>query len=371
MKRTTIDIASLQAIDPESISLYLSGQQWHQIKTFEDSSLWSLELQDGQIARILLPLDKSLPDFDSRIYDLIRALSQVEDRPPSDVLNSIKNALQIAKESSKEVLNLHLSKADKDLDGIPAKYLGSLLGNFQALMNAIAQFEDGKANNIGPISREILKLSEFSVIRTFKGSFGISLAHEILDVEQLDLLQDPLARRSMESLIQLLKSSKKESELRENLIRFKKRVASGYRKFLMALTQAEIDSVFEWGSPEGDRLERVKLSYAEALQAMAIASKTVVEEPTEIEIETAEWIGGNSRREDFELKDVATDETYVGKVAASALADAKQARWYELYKAVLLEEIEVNESTQEAQSKFILLSLMPLTNHRDNSSEKL
>lgn len=365
MKRVAIDIDSLSEINPHEISSYLISKGWKQLKSRQDSIIWEMSIAD-RTARILLPLNKNIPDFCDRIYDLIRAVSSVENRPESEVLLSIRTSLEIAKLKKRQIIRFRLSSGFGIENGIPAKRLGPILVNFQSLINSIAQYEEGKATASGAIPQYIIDKTQFSVTSTFEGSFGITLENELPeDGDQKSLLEESLIQRSLRSFMQLLKASKKEATLKEKLVIIKKRAASNYRNFLMTLSDAGTDNVFEWGSPDTEESERVELSLSDIVNAFEVASKTVTEEPNEIEILKAEWIGGNSRREDFEVKDIDTDITYVGHVSAQAMANAKLAVWHGIYTAKIQEEIEIVQSTQEIKRKYTLLFLEPYVEEVD------
>jgi hypothetical protein len=359
---------SLININPQSVSLYLSGQGWREVHSSERESIWEFNLPSGnRKARLLLPKDKTIPDFAEQLYDLIRALSKIESRPESEVFSSIKSASEIARKASRNVINLRLTRKNTSAQGIPAKKLGSLLTSFQVLVYAIAQYEEGIASESGKIANYIVDATTFSMTTTFKGSFGITLVNDVPEKgDQKGVLDDlegfkPLPERTIQRFMVLIKASTEEEALKKNLIKVKRRAASSYRNFLLALFDSEADNIFEWGCPGSEDSEVAYLSRSEVLRAVEIANKTVTEEPIEIVIELAEWIGGNSRREDFEIKNISTDETYYGKVDPAAKDSAGNAIWNNLYQAKVREEIELNEATQVISRKHTLLYLGPLT----------
>jgi hypothetical protein len=366
MNIVSIDYASLSTINPHIVSSYLASQGWEQLDSDENQSIWQYSVTSSKKAKVLIPLNKDIPDFESRIFDLIRVVSKVEKRPEADILKSIKSAIELAEVFSRNVLNLRLTRENSKSEGLPVKRLGTLLTSFQTLVYAIAQYEEGIAAESGPIANYILDTTTFSVVTTFKGSFGITLINDLPEKgEQKGLLADvegyePLPERTIQGFMELVRSSTDEDSLKNSLIKVRKRAASGYRNFLLALSDTETDNIFEWGRPGHESSEIVHLSRSDVLRAVEIANKTVTEEPIEIDIEIAEWIGGNARREDFEIKDLSTDETYFGKVAPTARENAGNAIWHGLYKAKVLEEIELNESTQQISRKHTLLYLGPL-----------
>jgi hypothetical protein len=361
MNNALIDINSLNIIDPESISFYLAHQGWERDETFNGDNVWVFLLEDGRRARVLLPSDRQSPDYASRIYDLVRVLSRVEKRSEIDILVSIKGSLTTALERTQQVVNLRLSHGNKNLSTIPISKLGPLLTNLQILINAIAQYEEGCPTESGPISQDIISKSQFSVITTFKGSFGISLANEVppgeFQTSISDILEPPLIQRTLDNFMSLLAASTEEKKLKKHLIKIKKRAASGYKNFLISLASAETNNIFEWGSPDKGEVNRVELSYFDVINAIHVVNQTSVEEPTEVEIEMAEWMGGYARKEDFELVDLQTGEVYRGEVSPSAMGEASKATWHAIYRVTLLQELTIDQATQSIRKKFTLIDL--------------
>ena len=110
MKTPNLDLEDLQLIDPHKTLQYLKSNEWIEIesKSTEDYLILKRLTQDSRSAYTLLPLDSTIPDFASRIYDLIKVISIVENRPQSDVLNSIKSAKEVAEGIDRDILNFKL-----------------------------------------------------------------------------------------------------------------------------------------------------------------------------------------------------------------------------------------------------------------------
>ncbi|MGB3493621.1 MAG: hypothetical protein WBA57_12895 [Elainellaceae cyanobacterium] len=363
MKSAAIDIESLGEINPEDLSFYLERHGWRKDNESkrDGASIWTLRLGDERLARVLVPLDNNEPDFSLTIYDLIRILSTVENRSEAEVFLSVKGSSATAKNINKQVINLRLSHEDGNPNTLEIRKLGPLLVNLQALINAIAQYEDGIPTEVGPISKDITNKTQFSVVTTFKGSFGITLANEaesaLIQRTIFDEVEEPLIHKTIRNFMSLLEVSTEEEQLREHLVRIRKRAASGYRNFLLALAIAETNNVIEWGSPNGEASKRVELSFIDVMNAVNIVSKITIEEPRNTEIELAEWIGGNARRRDFEIQDISTGETYRGEVSPQAIRDAERARWHDVYRALIQEDLVVDTSTQNVKKRFTLMSL--------------
>ncbi|MEL7355814.1 MAG: hypothetical protein AAFN40_04550 [Cyanobacteria bacterium J06560_6] len=371
MRAPSIDIDALGFIAPRSVRSYLESNYWSKVdeRRRDDSEIWQRQTEDGKAAFLMLPLDTDVPDYSYRIYDLIRVISTVEKRAESKVFESLRAPSELAKRKSNDVINFSLKFEDAGKREVLANRLGKLLTTFQGLVNSLAQYTEGCPSAKGPIPKFILDKSQLSVVSTFEGSFGLRFVPSN-PTEQLSYLEEPLVRQSIQELFLLLKVSEDESLLKESLVRLRKRTASNFRNFLVALSALEVDSLIEWGSPDKDMDERVEFSRLAVAKALQTVTRTIVETPDEFEI-LGEWIGGNKRTRKFEVRDIeASDEsdgTYKGKIAPAALKSTEIAQMGQLYSLRLLNEPELNEATEELTSKYTLLELKSLPESEQNS----
>jgi len=358
MKIPNLKVNELENIDPETIVKYLEGNDWVEIEDRSTPyySMWQHSMQNSRDAFILLPLDTEIPDFSFRVYDLIKVLSVVERRPLSSVFDSFKSAREVAEVEDRDILNLQLKFKDNTKREVLTGGLGKLLTSFQNLVNGIAQYKSGSPNSMGSIPNSIVQQSRMSVISTFEGSFGLRLASVPPQVEQLHAFQKPLIRETLQELFDLVRVSNDDKLLKESLIRLRKRSVSSYKQFLIALLDLKTDNIIDWGSPDRELGGSVEFSYEVVQKAFLIVTSTVAEIPDEIEI-LAEWVGGNKRKKNFEVKDTTTEQTYTGIVASTALKDIEVANISDHYNIRLLVEPEFNEATQEITKKFTLLRL--------------
>jgi hypothetical protein len=363
MKMPTLDIDRLKEIDSITVLKYLESNGWLKVesKSTPEYVIYKHSIQDNKEAFVLLPLDDSIPDFSSRIYDLIKVLAIVEQRSQTNLLDSLKSAKEFAEEIDRDILNFRLKFKDKSQREVPAGGLGKLLTSFQNLVNGIAQSRAGTPTDQGLIPNNILNQSQISIIGSFEGSFGLRIASIRAKTAQLDMFQkaEPLIRETFKELFDLVKASQdrdKDRLLKETLVKLGKRSASSYRNFLIALSDLKTDNDLEWGSPDKKLGDSVEFSHQAVLRALSIVTKDIAETPIEFEI-FGEWIGGNKRQKNFEVKDIPSGKTYRGNVCDTALRDIEVARISQLYNVIILEEPSLNEATQEISRKYTLLKL--------------
>ena len=99
MKATIRDSNVLKSLAPIAVATYLRSKNWRQIEMLGDKgSVWTLHSDGGQQFEILLPLNRELRDYASRMSDLLSTLEVIEgresDEPRSqlDILTDITNA---------------------------------------------------------------------------------------------------------------------------------------------------------------------------------------------------------------------------------------------------------------------------------------
>jgi hypothetical protein len=74
------------SLEPQRIYEYLENYGWEEERKLDDmAAILSINKNDKKYS-ILLPLDKEISDFTSRMYDVFRTLEVVEERPKGDRL---------------------------------------------------------------------------------------------------------------------------------------------------------------------------------------------------------------------------------------------------------------------------------------------
>jgi hypothetical protein len=195
MTQHNYKIIDYDSIEPREVYSYLENNGWSEAHKIDDrASILTIDKNNKQYS-ILLPLDQEIPDFASRMYDVLKTLEFIEARPKTEIIKAFKNTKDIALEKNCEILSLRLKSIyQPEKYELPAKKMGMLLTSTQDLFNAVGESEKGSDSYKGKISSKVLEQTELSVFNTFKGSFGIQLALAP-KIEQLSLLEKPLSER--------------------------------------------------------------------------------------------------------------------------------------------------------------------------------
>lgn len=76
---------------PPDVAMYLRSRDWTRIGDYGNGlgSLWIYRNHNGEEAEILLPEDRELRDYVSRMSELIKTLEIVENRPAEAIVHDM------------------------------------------------------------------------------------------------------------------------------------------------------------------------------------------------------------------------------------------------------------------------------------------
>jgi hypothetical protein len=361
MNFSSVSLEKFRTLEPQTVANYLRDSRWREEEVVDrHHSIWTFQHPSEGEYNLLLPLNPQIPDFPNRMYDVVQVVAAVEKRSEGELLNDFVSAAQLAHEKNREVLNLHLDFPHEYVQPeASAKKLGVLLATLQDTLDAIGQFESGRAVATGKISREITDQTHLDVIGIFKGSFGIRLA-TTQQPEQLDLLKPPFTETVIDDFINLIHSTSDEEKLRELMLKFQQRSASRYRKFLMALTHIEADFRVEWGSPNPNKGGSADLSCLDAWQAIEICDEMETAAPEDYEV-IGKLFAVDTEQKTFRMKDLSEGKIYYGKISDDVLTGEVEiiVKPPMTYKATIQETLSEKLATGEVSHVYKLLSLEP------------
>ena len=357
MNFPTISLEKFNSLEPVTVANYLRDSRWREAEVAEDHhAIWKLKHPNKTEYLVFLPLNPEIPDFPNRMYDVVRTLAAIEKRSEAELFNDLDSAARIAQEEQREILNLHLYLPKEQIHPeAPAKKLGNLLMALQDTLDAIGQFESGRATPMGKIGQEITDRTTLDIVGIFKGSFGIRLAAPPL--EQLNILEVPLVETVITDFLALLNSSKNEQELRELMAKFQQRAASRYRRFLIALTDTDAKLRIEWGSRNPQKGGAAELSSSDAWGAIRVCDEVETTLPEELNI-TGELIAVNGGSKTFRIRDRHDGTVYYGKISDEVFesVDPVVTKPYRIYYAQIQRTLE-EKLTGESVFKNKLLRL--------------
>lgn len=346
--------------DPAIVANYLISNRWREDEVVENHySIWKLCVANVEYS-ILLPFDPEIPDFLNRMYEVIRVLSSVENRPENEFLNDLVSAVQIAKERGREILNIHLYFPQEEVKlEAPARKISNIISTLQDTLDAIGKFETQASNAIQKISKNITNQTNLDMIGVFNGSFGIRLAlTSPTDDERNSWQSDtPFSELIMDDLINLLSSSSHEKIFRELMLKFHHQSADYYRNFLIALADSQASLRIEWGSPNQSKGGYADLSHFDALRAIKICNETI-DTTLNVRNVIGRFFAVDTKRKTFKMKDIHDEEVYAGKISADVLMGDIEivVKPPTTYRAVIQEKI-TKAATGKIKKEHTLSSL--------------
>lgn len=364
---------NLTDIDPIYLSNYLQENGWiEQRKIKNIASVFSLNITDKQYS-LLLPTTTEIPDYESRIIDVLRVLEKVEKRSQSELIKVFINAQYLAKEKQSEILSLRFKFKDQpEQTYFSAQKMGNILTNLQDLCQALAIHHEGK----NKISKEIQEQSEIFIFDTFQGSFGIKInfAHE----KQLSLFPEAetIAEKVSRTFLSLIKfSNEYDKENLKNLLKeLNRKSAKLYRKFLMSLQQSEANFYANWGSVNPNGGDSAKLDYEQTLTTVDFINKMEEEEPEKNEI-IGELIYFSKKRKRLGFEDILDNNKEfsidLSTELYTNLKNKLQLIEGRCYQVKFTEITFINSSTGEEKIERTLINLDYYNADNEDSLDKL
>ena len=353
-----------ESLDIQSVYEYLVDNGWREERK---PNVWGAILsivKNNTKYSILLPLDKEIADFASRMQDVFRTLEVVEKRASSEILDYFKNPRQIAVEKRCEILNMKFQYIhDKHRQKFPVKQMGNVLTSLQDVFDALGQSESEQSNNRGRIRKQILEKTEISIFDTFKGSFGIKLALAP-KIEQLELIEKPLGEKVVEKFLKLTKLSEQpdKDKLQNLLAQLNRRTASTYRKFLLNLMTSESNFSIEWGSVNPQAGGQASLSYSQTINTIECINKMEVESPEERTIE-GELLSASKIKNTVLIKNIEEKKNYFIQIPSNIWHDPNlDLTIGNFYSVTFWETILINPATSEEKIERDVTNISRLAN---------
>jgi hypothetical protein len=174
---------------------YLNRKGWKQYATNgEKWQVFKLAVDSGPSLELILPGSESFIDIRERIQQSIEALSQIEDKPVSEILSGliVENAdsVKLRLQVPDSVSSLPIDDASRHIKAIRNLFLYSGCSEIRS----IPHFEQ-------PLPAAQEYLGDFKFCHTFRGSFGFEISSTIIkEQEDRDLFELPVNRRIVERI---------------------------------------------------------------------------------------------------------------------------------------------------------------------------
>ncbi|MGK7886627.1 MAG: hypothetical protein AB4057_18625 [Crocosphaera sp.] len=185
--------------------------------------------------------------------------------------------------------------------------------------------------------------------------------------QQLNFLENPLPERISQKFLELieLSNSPDKENLKQMLLKLKKKIASRYRKFLAELNRDQSNFYIDWGSlnPEGGG--HAYLSHENIVNTIDFINKMETEHPKEIVVKGKLLSASKSNRHYVEILSEDNQEKYRGDILESALKkenneDIELTIDHE-YKVTFEEVTLIHPATGEEKIERTVVKIQPMS----------
>jgi hypothetical protein len=341
-------------LEPQAVFSYLEDKGWKEEKKIDTrASILTTAKNDKQYS-VLLPLEKDLPDFASRMYDVLRVLEVVENRPQAEIIKGLINVDKIAKEKQREILIIKFkSQYNQEL---PASKMGKMLMSLQKFFAAVGQSETAINSDNGRSPKRVLKKIKLSVLES--GDFGIKLGLPP-DNDSSNDSEIPLAERVAATFLELVKSSGNSDKepLKQLLLKLERKAVSSYGKLLVVLKGLKADINVEWGSVNAEAGGRGSLSKTDIQKAIKYV-KFWQEQQHQIITVKGKLLGANLTQNFVKIEEVETGKNYVGKLSEELLKEGNfDLTIGRVYSAKFEELTSINPATGTEKTQRTVMEL--------------
>ena len=366
----TYDLSKYRYIEPSTLTHLLIDQGWREFDKKDGIvAIWGIE-KEGEIRKILLPLNPGSPDYPNRMLEAIKTVGLVEAREETDLLESLLNNSIFAEEVNRELMDLRLLPELENIEKneFPAKMLGFILSSLQNLIDAIGQAEEGHALSIsGAISKTITDRTRLSVIGTAPGSFIVKLAGAVPpdQTNLLDQINGSLEQRALNAFLMLIRVSHegKTDDLRELLIKLQRRTVVTYKKFLGHISSANSGFDIKLGSTNPNIGGEARLNSTEILGLIDFLSRVESQTPETIRVDgTLKLFGERDGNFNFRIERLGDGEIFHGRIAPSVLKKDVALTHNRRYRASIEEIESINSITNESVKNWKLVDIDYLEN---------
>jgi len=268
-------------------------------------------------------------------------LSLHESAEPKPLPEKILSAVEIAKRSDRQVVDLAFVKQDNVYE-IGCGKLGKLLDSFQNVISALSCGEQFSGRRIPEKTKFD---SEILATGLFASSFGVRLQSK-----GGNIFPDDETTNATRMLAHLLSTLQQPDKLPEELHRFNILARSRFKHLLNVLVDSEVSIKSDWGSPSGETSQS-QVSFKKIRQALQKLKESDI--PTTRTLDRLGYLVGVDIESDFFALKIEDNEIIKGKLSMSA-----SERQFDVpcqIKAKLEESCVIDPLTDKEKWSYVLI----------------
>ncbi|WYD81436.1 MAG: hypothetical protein V8K32_03430 [Candidatus Electrothrix gigas] len=183
---------------------FLKSKGWQEIAHRNSKlSVFQGPVNDAGVPlELFLPYSNNFEDFDKRMYDIFRLISNLYEIEPLKLASLLKcfnrdNFFVKISPNDKSLFSIPLERAKKEIQGIRNLFVYSACSEKKALPHHVYP------STVGYQMAEKIRFGH-----TFHGSFGFSIETPVIEeFKQLDLFSPPIERRVIERIVRGIKDT--------------------------------------------------------------------------------------------------------------------------------------------------------------------
>lgn len=276
------------------------------------------------------------------------------DREVIDFFKEIKTPVQRAATlGGVHVLDLRLFRtASESRIDVPSQTLGRVLSQMQALVDACGEARLDRAKTAGPVKAEVRERTKLVAEAVFAGSFGIRLGSE---TRELDL--EDKVKSTFRDVVSLIDATTDLVKVRRLLKGLGPRVTIALKAVARTLKKERLSLAVELGVPGLGRALKGSLLRRDLTALLRLLNRITSTKDRTIEVE-GDLVAVNMRTHTFSI--MTDEETFTGRIDPACVARVDQKKINASHKALIDVFVELNESSGEAEERYVLVDIEPI-----------
>ncbi|NTU81348.1 MAG: hypothetical protein HGA45_18550 [Chloroflexales bacterium] len=314
------------------------------------------KVEGENLILLYIPLDNSTEikiDFVKAISIDPYKLPQEGERldiPTVTMQSVFESPSKRANQMRRESVDISLETITPERNEIPVGRLGSVISNFQRLLNAIGNKIFGTGSIKGAFSQDTVIDMQLNVVGFSPGSFRVNMASSAT----ANLFDDTKIGDALNEMLNLIRIAEDDRVLQSRLMDLGSRVSSSFVEFLESVNLDVTDIKIEWGSPHPGKGGVAAISSLTA-QKTARSIRSFEEQAFREFTITAKLIGANLRTMKFEIE--MDDSSIAGDIDSDAKNLVDGAVIGQSY-VIRIKEVEIfRPMIEESSLKYYLMSL--------------
>lgn len=197
----------------------------------------------------LTAIERKIQDTEKELQNIVAFSDDTMRTIMTSELNHRLSELKKQKEEmlaafSKETVSIRIYGDKVEKGKISSRVLLAALGGFQSMLDSVANAMLNSPTSRGKIPGHIMDITEFEVVGTFAGSFGVRLEREVLQSGLSS--EDTDINRALDELFNVLETLDNSEQLLSAITPCGKRTVMHYRQWIDDMRDNDVNLEVDW-----------------------------------------------------------------------------------------------------------------------------